>query len=144
MLTNADLAVLKETYRSSKTVVTNINHVLSKVYDEDLALDLNKQLAEYQRMEEKAAGVLNQNGIRPEKDTALDKARTWSSVQASTLLNTSTGHIADMMIQENAQGMTNMMKVLKHNRPVKGEYDSMANELMDLEELNIRKLKSYL
>ena len=144
MLTNADLAVLKETYRSSKAVVTNINHVLSKVYDEALALALNRQLAEYQRMEEKAAGVLNRNGVRPEKDNVLEKAKTWSSVQASTLLNTSTGHIADMMIQENAQGLTNMMKVLKHNGPVKGECDSIANELMDLEELNIQKLKSYL
>lgn len=144
MLTNADVAVLKETYKSSRLAVNNINTVLSKVYDEDLSLDLNQQAGQYRKFEEKAVKVLNQNGIKTEGETPLTKAKMWTAVQANTLLNTSTSHIADMMIQGNAQGVTQMMKVLKHSGPVQNEYNRMANELMDLEERNISKLKSYL
>ena len=43
MLTTADLALLNEAYRNTKMGLEAINTVISKVYDEDLALDLNRQ-----------------------------------------------------------------------------------------------------
>ena len=68
----------------------------------------------------------------------------WSAIQANTLLNTSTGHMADLMIQGNARGITDLMKVT-HNNKVSGSYaNELANELMDFEEKNIEKLKTYL
>ena len=44
MLTSADMAVLNEAYRSSKKAQEAINTVISKVYDEDLALECSKHL----------------------------------------------------------------------------------------------------
>ena len=55
MLTNADLAVLNEAYRSSRKGVETINTVISKVYDDDLALDLNRQAVHFLAFEDKAA-----------------------------------------------------------------------------------------
>ena len=47
MLTTADLAVLNEAYRNTKAGLEAINTVISKVYDEDLALDLNRQAVRF-------------------------------------------------------------------------------------------------
>ena len=61
MLTSADLAVLNEAYRNSKKGVEAINAVISKVYDEDLALDLNRQAVRFLSFEDNGppSGIVN-------------------------------------------------------------------------------------
>ena len=132
MLTNADLAVLNEAYRSSRKGVETINTVISKVYDDDLAL------------EDKAAEEIRKASERPEGASAVEKAASWTALQAGTLLNTSTGHVAELMIEGNAKGITDLMKTVKKNQEAKREYCELAEELMDFEEKNIECLKNYL
>lgn len=144
MLTSADLAVLNEAYRNSKMGVEAINAVISKVYDEDLALDLNRQAVKFLAFEDKVTEKIRQADQRPEAESAVGKAMLWTSIQANTLLNTSTEHVADLMIQGNTRGITDLMKAVKANKGAKKEYCELAEELMDFEEKNIEQLKSYL
>lgn len=144
MLTSADLAVLNETYRSSKMGVEAINAVIGKVYDEDLALDLNRQAIRFLSFEDKVAEKIREANKKPEGESAVGKARLWTSMQANTLLNTSTEHLADLMIQGNTKGITDLMKTVKANRGAEREYCALAEDLMDFEEKNIARLKSYL
>lgn len=145
MLTSADLAVLNETYRNSKMGVEAINAIISKVYDEDLALDLNRQAVRFLAFEDKVTEKIREaDNRRPEPESAVGKAMLWTSIQANTLLNTSTEHVADLMIQGNTKGITDLMKTVKANKGAKKEYCELAEELMDFEEKNIAQLKSYL
>lgn len=144
MLTGEDFAVLSEAYRGSRAVQDNINTMLSKIYDEDLALDLNRQAVRFMAFENRIVEKLREANEQPRKEKTMDKARMWTSIQANTLLNTSTGHVADLMIQGNAKAITDMMKTIKANKGAKKEYCELAEELMDFEEKNIAKLKSYL
>ena len=144
MLTNADLAVLNEAYRSSRKGVETINTVISKVYDDDLALDLNRQAVHFLAFEDKAAEEIRKASERPEGTSAVEKAASWTALQAGTLLNTSTGHVAELMIEGNAKGITDLMKAVKKNQEAKREYCELAEELMDFEEKNIECLKNYL
>lgn len=144
MLTSADLAVLNETYRNSKMGLEAINAVISKVYDEDLALDLNRQAVRFLSFEDKVAEKIREANKKPEPESAMGKAMLWTSIQANTLLNTSTEHVADLMIQGNTRGITDLMKAVKGNKGAKKEYCELAEELMDFEEKNISCLKSYL
>ena len=144
MLTNADLAVLNEAYRSSRKGVETINTVISKVYDDDLALDLNRQAVHFLAFEDKAEEEIRKASERPEGASAVEKAASWTALQAGTLLNTSTGHVAELMIEGNAKGITDMMKAVKKNQEAKREYCELAEELMDFEEKNIECLKNYL
>ena len=144
MLTNADLAVLNEAYRSSRKGVETINTVISKVYDDDLALDLNRQAVHFLAFEDKAAEEIRKASERPEGASAVEKAASWTALQAGTLLNTSTGHVGELMIEGNAKGITDLMKTVKKNQEAKREYCELAEELMDFEEKNIECLKNYL
>ena len=74
----------------------------------------------------------------------MERTMLWSGIQLNTLLNASTEHLADMMIQGNTRGITELMKVVKKNKSAQKEYYEMAQELMDFEEKNIEKLKAYL
>ena len=144
MLTTADLAVLNEAYRNTKAGLEAINTVISKVYDEDLALDLNRQAVRFLTLEDKVTDKIREGSRRPEQASPVGKAVRWTSMQASTLLNASTEHLADLMIQGNTKGITDLMKAVKANKGAKKEYCELAEEIMDFEERNIERLKSYL
>lgn len=144
MLTSADLAVLNEAYRNSRMGLEAINTVISKVDDEDLALDLNRQAVRFLSFEDKVTEKIREANKQPENTSTMGKAMLWTSIQANTLLDTSTEHLAELMIQGNARGITDLMKAVKANKSAKKEYCELAEELMDFEEKNISQLKSYL
>ena len=66
MLTGEDFAVLNEAYRNSKMGVETINAIISKVYDEDLALDLNRQAVKFLSFEDKVTEKIREADERPE------------------------------------------------------------------------------
>ena len=131
MLTSADLAILNETYRNSKRVVDAINMVISKVEDEDLALDLNRQAVKFLSYEDKVVEMIREANRRPEVPSMMEKAKRWTSMQANTALNTSTEHLANLMIQSNTRGIADLMKTVKANKGAQKEYYELAEEFMD-------------
>ncbi|MDE7249458.1 MAG: hypothetical protein K2N82_06125, partial [Lachnospiraceae bacterium] len=60
------------------------------------------------------------------------------------MLNTSTSHIAEMLIQGSNRGLTSMWKSVNHHEKAGDVSMEIANELMDFEEKNIERLKQYL
>ena len=144
MLTSADMAVLNEAYRSSTKAQEAINTVISKVYDEDLALDLNRQALRFQNFEDRVTEKIRDASSRPEEETAVGRAMHWTALQANTMLNTSTEHVAELMIEEQADRITDLMKAVKKNKSARKDYCELAEELMDFEEKNIQCLKNYL
>ncbi len=144
MISNEEVSVLHETCRNTRMALEAIDTVMNKVFDEELAYELNCQANKYREFEQKAQQELIKEGIEPKEGTVVEKAMLWSSVQMNTLLNTSTSHVAEMLIQGSSRGITELMKAT-HNNKVKGSYaNEIANELMDFEEKNIEKLKTYL
>ena len=144
MMTEADKAVLDESFRNTRTRREAINVIIGKVEDDDLALDLNRQACKYVQLEEKMQKEYYKEKETPPEDSFVNRTMLWGGIQMNTLLNASTEHLADMMIQENTKGITELMKVVKKNKSAQKEYYEMAQELMDFEEKNIEKLKAYL
>ena len=144
MMTEADRAVLGESYRNTRMGREAINVIIGKVEDDDLALDLNRQACRFVQMEEKIQKEYLKEKETPPEDRLMERTMLWSGIQMNTLLNASTEHLADMMIQGNTRGITELMKVVKKNKSAQKEDYEMAQELMDFEEKNIEKLKAYL
>lgn len=144
MIQNEEISVLQESSRNIRMGLKAIDTVLNKVYDEELSYELNCQANKFRELERKLWRTMKREGIEPKAQPRMERAMLWSAIQANTLLNTSTRHVADMMIQGNARGITDLMKAT-HNNKVKGSFaNELAGELMDFEEKNIEKLKSYL
>ncbi len=144
MITNEELTVLETACRNTRMAQKAIHTVLNKVYDEELAYDLGRQADVYRELEHKAERTLRREGLGLRDSSGLERAMLWASIQTGTLLNTSTAHVADMMIRGNARGITDLMKATHNNKLVGSYANELAGELMDFEEKNIEKLKSYL
>lgn len=143
MLTESDRAVLDETYRSCAMGTEAVNTIIQKVSEEQLALELNRQSCKYAAYGKKAAEKLAKEHEVP-KGQSTGKAMLWAGIQMNTLTDTSTEHVAELMIKGNTMAITDMMKVMKKNKDAKKEYCELAEELMDFEEKCIESLKAYL
>ena len=138
-----EINVLKETRRNASMAVNAIDTLMGKVYNQEFAYELASQKNRFQEFERKAEAGLWQHGLMARK-AILDKAMLWGAIQANTMLNISTPHVADMMIQGNTRGIAELMKV-KHNNKNTGSFaNELAEELMDFEEKNIERLKRFL
>jgi len=143
MITNSDRQILQETYQNSKKGIDTISTLLNKVYDDNLNYEMNTQLQRYREINSKASDKLIEAGVMLE-NKPMEKFKLWSGLQARTIFNTSTKHIADMLIRENSVGMTGIMTSLKERGNATDHSVELASELVNFEEDSIRKLKSYL
>lgn len=144
MLSISEQNVLEEICKSSKSALLDIHNVISRVYDDELALDLNRQAARYSRLQEKAVDRLLDKGVIPPPIGIVDRTKRWAAIQAGTALNVSTGHIADMMVKENGQRLDHVLTSVKENEVTSSMAYELAEEFMDFEQENIRILKSYI
>ena len=120
-----------------------IDALMGKVYNQEFAYELTSERNRFRDFERKAEAGLWQHGL-VSKDSGLQKAMLWGAIQANTVLNISTAHVADMVIQGNTRGIAELMKV-RHNNKNLGSYaNELAEELMDFEEENIERLKRFL
>jgi hypothetical protein len=144
MMKEADRAVLNESYKNTRMGREAIGVLIAKVEDEDLALDLNRQACKFVQLEEKIQKEFQKESEPLPEENFINKTMLWGGIQMNTLLNASTEHLADLMIQGNTKGITELMKVVKANPDVQKDYYEVAQEIMDFEEKNIEKLKAYL
>ena len=100
MLSHTEQEVLENICRGSGAALLDIHSIISKVYDDELAYDLNRQAAKYSRFRERAAEGRLDQGIVPQPISILDRTKRWTAIQAGTALNVSTEHVADMMLKE--------------------------------------------
>lgn len=138
-----EIHVLKETRKNASVAVQAIDALMGKVYNQEFAYELTSQRNRFRDFERKAEAGLWEYGLLP-RDSGLQKAMLWGAIQANTMLNISTDHVADMVIQGNTRGIADLLKV-KHNNKNVGSYaNELAEELMDFEEENIERLKRFL
>ena len=138
-----EINVLKETRKNAAMAVKAIDALMGKVYNQEFAYELTSQRNRFKNFQRKADAGLWEHGVTS-KESGFGKAMLWGAIQANTMLNISTPHVADMMIHGNTRGITELLKV-KHNNKNTGSFaNELAEELMDFEEENIARLKRFL
>ncbi|MCI8299743.1 MAG: hypothetical protein HFI69_05225 [Lachnospiraceae bacterium] len=143
MRNQEEINVLKETRKNASMAVNAIDALMGKVYNQEFAYELTSERNRFQDFERKAEAGLWEYGLLP-KESAIQKAMLWGAVQANTMLNISTDHVADMMIQGNTRGITDLLKVRHNNKKAGSFANELAEELMDFQEENIERLKKFL
>ncbi len=143
MITNSDKELLNQTFQNALMAVEAIYSTIDKVDDEDLALDLNRQVGRYTSIQDRAEDALLSGGICPD-DSILGKVMLKASIRTKLRRDNGASHVADMMIQGNTKGVVQITRALHDNPQAKNTYCELARELLDFEEKNIERMKEYL
>lgn len=143
-MTKSEQTILRAIQKNVQMAMDAIQALENKVYDDALAVDLNKQAVKYTEIKNRVSERLRADKAEPYHERKAEKAMLWSAVQMNTMLNTSTSHIAELMIQGSNRGITQMCRTLNHNDMAGKFAVEAAKELMDFEEKNISRMKEYL
>lgn len=143
-LRSDDVEVLQEVQRNAGMAVKAIDAISEKIYDDDLSMQAAREAMKYSEIYNKATDKLLSGGAASYKSTGFQDAMLKSSIHANTIFNTSTSHIAELLIQGSNRGLTSMWKAINHHERAGDTSMEVAKELMDFEEKNIERLKQYL
>ncbi len=139
-----EINIYKEIQKNTEMAMKAIDTISDKVYDEHLAMQINKQSLKYAEIRNEAYDRLLEARAEPYKSSYLQNLMLAGGIQYNTLLNTSTSKIAELMIKGSNMGVLEMNKVLNHNEAADAQSVALANRLMDFEAKNIERLKKYL
>ncbi len=139
-----DKEMLSYIYQNADMGVDTILKVLKTADGEQLRSTLQSQLSEYDAIRSEALSLLKKNGQDPAEPSALSKISAKMTAMAESMKDNTPGHIAEMMIQGNAMGLTKITRRL-------GEYDGedkairgLAGKLLSTEQNNIEQMKRFL
>lgn len=139
-----EIKIYREIQRNAETAIKALDTLSDKVYDKDLALQISRQSLEYANLRSKAVQALLDAKEEPYHANQLTDMVQRTGLNYNTLLNTSTGHIAELMIKGRNNGVLELEKVLKHNEEAGEKPRSLAKELLEFDKSSITTLKSYL
>jgi len=139
-----EAAVYREIQRNTDLAMKAIDTIVGKVSDDDLALQISRQSIRYSEFHNEASKQLMAARAESYQGNALSNALLKTGIHYNTMLNTSTSHLAELMIKENNNEILAMEKVLKHNENAGERSVALAKQLIDFEEKSITRLKEYL
>ena len=132
-----DKNILREVQKNTQMAMQAIDSISSKIYDDTLAAQVTKDSMRYGEIYNRATNELLQ-------ETGYQEMMLRGAIKANTMLNSSTSHVAELLIQGTNRGLTDMWKIMNHCENAGDRSVEIAKELMDFEEKSIEKLKEYL
>lgn len=139
-----DVVILREIQKNTQMAMTAIDTLLDKTTDDEFTMRLSKQSLGYAKIHNDAVEKLVDGERGTYRSNQIADIMLRGSVHMGTLMNISTSHLAEMMIQGSNRGLTNMYKAIKHNALAQDMSVELARELMDFEEKSIEQLREYL
>lgn len=143
-MNSQDVAIYREIQRNTETAIKVMESISDKVYDDDLALQIAKQSLKYSELHNEASKQLVEAKADSYHNSYFTEWMLKMGIGYQTLLNTSTAHIAEMMIKGSNKGVLEMEKIINHNSGAGELSTRLAQQFLDFEEKNIKRLKDYL
>lgn len=139
-----EVKVYREIQKNTEMAMKAIDTISDKVYDDQLAIQISRQSLKYSELHNEATKALLDAKAESYRGSYLSDMMLKTGIHYNTMLNTSTSHIAEMMIRGSNNGIVEMEKILKHNEEAGEKTVSLARQLIDFEQKNIARLKDYL
>ena len=139
-----DVAILKSVQKNTEMAMKAINTIEPKVQNRDLAMLLTNTTQKYSDLYQRTVSSLVDAKAKPYKGSAMENMMLVGGIQANTLMNNSTSHIAELMIKGSNMGITDLNKAMNHHKESGKASMEMAKELLELEKYNLEEYKKYL
>ena len=110
-----EINIYREIQRNTEMAMKALDAVTDKIYDDRLAATVADQEMQYSRLHDRAVQKLVEGKTQIYRSNAIENMMLKMGIGYNTLLNTGTGHIAEMIIKGSNNGVLEMEKVLAHN-----------------------------
>ena len=143
---NKTEVLLQTVHKNITASVDAIMNLMPKVKDERLKSDMTVQLSVFEAFASRTAKLLAEAGAEPADTGMLSKlSARWSSMM-STVRDSTTSHLAQMLIEGATVGANALLRDLREaeNSNVSESVLRLMRDVCSYEEQLARELKSYL
>ena len=141
---NKDLKVLNEIYKGSKMGMNAISYMEDKINNDKFREEVKKQYEDYERVSKKAENLIENNNSKTEEVPAMNKVMGWTSVKMNTMMDDTTSHMSEMLIQGTVMGIIEGVKLANNHSNITNQTKEVLDEFVKIGEDNIQVLKTYL
>lgn len=142
---SADAEMLNFIYQNSQMGVETLNQLIPMIDNEAFKKRIEAQLKEYEQIHEEAKKLLNRHGYDEKGIGALEKIMAYLMIDVKTLMDKSSSHIAEMLIQGSNMGIIDAVKrINQYEKEAEKEVTALMKRLLKFEENNVERLKEAL
>jgi hypothetical protein len=139
-----EVNIYREIQHTSENAIKTIDALAEKIYDDTFAIQMAAQSLQYSKIRNEAVDELLKAGETAYRGNYMEDMALKGSIGYRTLINTSLSRVAEIIIAENNNGITNLEKALNHNDNIGKKPEQLARKLIDMEERTKAELKNYL
>lgn len=138
--------LLQTVYKNVKMASDSILNLMPKVKDEKLKSDMTVQLSAFEAFASRTAKLLADEGAKPETEGPLTKLSAKWGTMMNTMRDSTSSHLAEMMIEGATMGANEMLRELREaeNTGVSESALRLARDVCAFEEKIAEEMKSYL
>ena len=137
--------LLNAIYKNVKMASESLLTLMPKVKDEKLKSDMTVQLSVYDGFASRTAKLIGEEGAKPKDEKTVTKLTAKMGMMMSTLKDSTTGHLVDMLVDGTNMGVEDITKAIREGekRGVSGEPINLARHLCDYQEKTLADLKDF-
>lgn len=141
---NTNEEMLQFLYKSASMSADTTARVMAKTRDRRLKNELASQMSGYKRFADEATSGLRTHGLMPQDNKAMTKLMTNMGIEMNTMLDSTSSHIAELMINGTNMGIIKMNKHLNRNKNCNLQTAELCKKLIKFEKDSISNLEGYL
>ena len=141
---NGNAELLNFIYQNSQMGVETMEQLGGITKDSQFRKFLEKQQEGYLLFHKKAKELLCASGYDKKGLGSLEKLRTYLMINIQTMMDKSTSHMAQMLINGSTMGVTDAIKKINQYQGAETRILDLMEELQKFEEKSLEKLKGFL
>ncbi len=133
-------------YKNVKMAGDSLIDLMPKVKDEALKSEMTIQLSTYEAFASRAAKLLADEGSKPAEEGILTKMSAKMGCFMNTMRDSTSSHLAEMIIEGATMGMNDMYKQIREaeNTDASEKALRLARDVCAYEERTIEEMKRFL
>ena len=141
---NAEM--LDRMYKNVKMGSDSMINIMSRVKDSELRQELTDQLEKYEKYGNQVGKMIYDLSGTPREEGVITKLSSKLGMAMNTMTDSTTSHLAQMVIEGATMGMTDMTKIVREyeNAPCSEDALSLARQIAEFEDGSIENLKKFL
>ncbi len=137
---------LGDLYKNIKMGADSIVNIMDKVDNGDLRQELTAQLNRYEEFAKEIGDMIRDEGGTPEEEGMMAKMGAKIGMAMNTMMDSTTSHIAQMMIEGATMGITENTKLIRvyENKHCSEKSLALARQTVKFMEDSVERMKNYL
>ena len=139
-----DYELLNRIHKNTQMGLETLQLLSMRAEDTTFRDTIRKQITEYRDLNRKAERLMRDSGFEVQSVSPMAKMSATVMTNVKTLMDTSTSHLAEIVIQGSNMGVTQITRAMHRSRPGDASVRALADQLLRAEEKNIKTLREFL